>query len=79
MGSTRQNLGHKSSKKHAVISGVAGVKLKKNGAPLQQLAHTDSMEYRVCAACGDSGLNVLARAVKDRPVAMSRAVSRESN
>jgi len=38
--------GHKSSKKHAVISGVAVVKLKKNGAPLQQLARTDSMEYR---------------------------------
>jgi hypothetical protein len=80
MGSTSQGLGHKSSTKHATISGVADVKLKKNGAPLQQLARTDSMEYeRVCAACGDTGPNALARVVKDRPVAMSRAVSRELN
>jgi hypothetical protein len=80
MGSTRQDLGHKSSKKHAVISGVAGVKLKKDGAPLQQLARTDSMEYRgFVLRAENSGLNVRARAVKDRPVAMSRAVSRESN
>jgi hypothetical protein len=45
MGSTSQDLGHKSSTKHAIIGGVADVKLRKNGAPLQQLARTDSMEY----------------------------------
>jgi hypothetical protein len=45
MGFTSQDLGHKSSKKHAVISGVADVQLKNPGAPLQQLARTDSMEH----------------------------------
>jgi len=81
MGSTSQDLGHKSSKKIAVISGVTGVKLRKNGAPLQQLACTDSMEYRgFVAACGDTGPNVCwHEPLKDRAVAMSRAVSRESN
>jgi hypothetical protein len=60
---------------------VADVRLGKKGAPLQQLARTDSMEVykRVYAACGGTGPNVLARVAKDRPDEMSRAVSRELN
>jgi hypothetical protein len=67
MGSTSQDPGHKSSKKRAVISGVAGVTLKKDGAPLQQLARTDSMEYRkVVLRAETPDRNALARAVKGR-------------
>ena len=38
---------------------------KKNGAPLQQLARTDSMEYRGFVLRAETP-NVLARAVKDK-------------
>ena len=80
MGSTSQDLGHKSSKKIAVISGVTGVKLIKNGAPLQQLACTDSMEYRGFVLRAETpGRMCWHEPLKDRAVAMSRAVSRESN
>jgi hypothetical protein len=45
IGCTSQDPGHKFSEKHAATGDVANVELKKNGAPLQQLAQTDSMEY----------------------------------
>jgi len=46
MGSTSQDLGHKSSKKIVVISGVTGVKLIKTALHCSSFACTDSMEYR---------------------------------